>query len=75
MKAKEFMRIYHKLEDIAMNTEAVKEALLEDNMSAKLGRISLHGRIFDVNIETFHYGEGDEDILIRIPIGMAILDD
>ena len=35
MKAKEFMRIYHKLEDIAMNTEAVKEALLGDNMSAK----------------------------------------
>ena len=75
MKAKEFMRIYHKLEDIAMNAEAVKEALLGDNMSAGLGRISLHGSIFDVNIETFHYGEGDIDILIRIPVDRVILDD
>ena len=66
------MRIYHKLEDIAMNTEAVKEALLGDHMSAGLGCITLQGGIFRVNIETFHYNEGDRDILVRIPVGSVI---
>lgn len=72
MTAKEFMRIYHKLEEIAMNDEEVKKELFRDNMFAELGDISLKENVFIVNIETFHYGEPDFEILVKIPVQNVI---